>query len=453
MRAISLFSNCGAGDVGFSAAGFRFEVMAEIDPRRLAIAKENHKHASTISGDLRNTWPIVIDHFRSAGDDTAPDLLAACPPCQGMSTARGDRGREADPDAGIRDERNLLVIPIAKVARALRPRAIVVENVQAFFTRLVRDPVSGDPITAAKLLASRLTSEYEVFPVLCDLAHFGVPQTRKRAFLTFIRRDEPVVATLRRRGLVPYPRPTHLPSNPRRTPVSLAQALRRASLPSLDARYAHTARDPSLPLHAVPVWDDHRYPMVAAIPAGSGRSAWENDECDRCGLVTADRDATKCWKCGAQLLRPIFRDKSGSIRLVRGFRSSSYRRMRPDEPASTVTTASGHIGSDFTIHPSENRLLSVLECADLQTIPRNFKWGGALEVFGHTFLRDVIGEAVPPRFTEKHGRVLAALLDGKLSSSLMRADDERCLRATTNLNAGVEGPLPKTNRPKIRAGW
>lgn len=32
LRAVSLFSNCGAGDVGYRDAGFRFDVMAELDP-------------------------------------------------------------------------------------------------------------------------------------------------------------------------------------------------------------------------------------------------------------------------------------------------------------------------------------------------------------------------------------------------------------------------------------
>ena len=38
LDSISLFSNCGAGDVGFARAGFRFRVLAEIDERRLDVA-------------------------------------------------------------------------------------------------------------------------------------------------------------------------------------------------------------------------------------------------------------------------------------------------------------------------------------------------------------------------------------------------------------------------------
>ena len=85
--AVSLFSNCGAGDLGFAAAGFRFRVMAELEPSRLDVALRNHAGAVGVPGDLTKTWSEVVDRWREARPDTAPSLLAACPPCQGMSTA------------------------------------------------------------------------------------------------------------------------------------------------------------------------------------------------------------------------------------------------------------------------------------------------------------------------------------------------------------------------------
>ena len=100
--------------------------------------------------------------------------------------------------------------------------------------------------------------------------------------------------------------------------------------------------------------------------------------------------------------------KRGTYRLITGFRTSTYTRMKSDAPAATITTASGHLGSNNTIHPFENRLLSTLECALLQTLPKRFKWGTALERWGHTNIRDMIGEAVPPLFTRLHGKVLHA---------------------------------------------
>lgn len=122
--------------------------------------------------------------------------------------------------------------------------------------------------------------------------------------------------------------------------------------------------------------------------------------------------------------RPVTRGADGETRLVVGFRTS-YRRMEPDRPAATVTTASGHVGSDRTIHPWENRVLSPLECALLQTFPRSFRWGDSLQQWGHTNVRAMIGEAVPPMFTKKHGRVLAHLLRGVPPRAALPLDDSR----------------------------
>lgn len=73
--------------------------------------------------------------------------------------------------------------------------------------------------------------------------------------------------------------------------------------------------------------------------------------------------------------------------------------------------------------------LSVLECALLQTIPARFKWGEALMKYGHTFVRTMVGEAVPPRFTEVHGRVLARLVRTGRSGNALPARERRSVRA------------------------
>lgn len=420
LRAVSLFSNCGAGDVGFRLAGFEFEAMAELDPRRLAVALRNHPGAHGIPGDIRHTWPAVVNVYRSRANADRPALLAACPPCQGMSSARGK---------AVEDERNLLVVPIAAVALRLRPRLIVVENVVQFFTRHVLDPRTDEPISAARLLVEILSPEYHAFPIVAELEEWGVPQHRKRAFLTFVHREEEPLTALRREGLSPYPLPHRAPEYGGPGPIRLRDALRAMGLPRLDARTAQTACDPKRRLHAVPVWLDRRYPMVAAIPKHKGATAWENRRCERCkGDQDVGPEATVCPTCTGPLLRPLVFDDNG-WRFIKGFRSSSYRRMKSDEPAATITTATGHIGSSTTIHPSQNRLLSPLECSGLQTFPPSFDWGNALELWGPTNVREMIGEAVPPLFTFLHGVVLRGLLTGTRPMPMLPASDPRCRRA------------------------
>lgn len=432
LDAVSLFSNCGAGDVGFSAAGFRFRVMAELARSRLRVALRNHQEAEGVPGDLRRTWRDVVDRWRWLHGPARPALVAACPPCQGMSTARSDRGPQDDAEAGSRDGRNLLVLPIAHITKALRPTCVVVENVTGFLRRMVRDPETGEGISAARLLVRLLAKDYVVYPFLTDLADFGVPQRRKRAFLTFLRRSSPATGFLRRENRAPYPAPSHAPDHGGNH-VLLRAALGRFQLPALDAGDSALARDSRYPFHFVPVWPTRQHRMVAAIPAGSGASAWENDDCGGCGPVEADAETVECPVCGEPLLRPIVRRERRN-RLVRGFRRASYRRMEPDRPAATITTASGRIGGSRTIHPFENRVLSPLECALLQTIPLGFDWGDALERRGVSEVRAMIGEAVPPHFTEMHGLVLVSLLtQTDRGLSLIDQTDVRCKNARRGL--------------------
>ena len=434
MKAVSLFSNCGAGDAGYAAAGFEFKVISEIVQRRLTVASLNHPEATAVQGDMRSTWPAVVDAYREAHGSEPPALLSGCPPCQGMSTAQGGRGRESDPDAGSRDGRNLLVLPIARVAAELKPTFVVVENVPAFLRRKVRDPSGNEPISAAKLLCRRLEKDYRVYPLLANLCEFGVPQNRTRAFLTFVRKDTPALKSLERTGRSPFPAPTHGgPGLPEA--ITIDQAFEALDLPPLDARSAESAQTEDQPMHRVPVLDDRRYEMIAAIPPGSGASAWESVSCPECGAVDARKEAATCPRCkGPLLFRPVLREPDGSWRLIKGFRTSSYRRIAPDRPAATITTASGHVGSDRTLHPWENRVLSPAECACLQTFPPDFEWGGAINAWGHTPVRQMIGEAVPPLFTELHGKALAAIHQGRDLSLAINSDDPRCSRARLRLD-------------------
>jgi DNA (cytosine-5)-methyltransferase 1 len=429
--AVSMFSNCGAGDWGFMASGFEFAVLAELEAKRLAVAALNHPNAEAIPGDVRETWPRIVRAFEERYGNRRPDLLSACPPCQGMSSAQSQRGRGSDAAAGSRDHRNLLVSVVGKVARALSPRCIVVENVQAFLSRRVLHPATHEPLIAARLLIDELAAEYKVFPVAMDLCDYGVPQHRRRCFLTFLHRDEPALQWLESTGLAPYPTPWFSPDYGG-APMPLWDALQAAKLGPLDAQNGRSSSTTDS-LHFVPVWPPRQYQMVAAIPPMSGGSAWENSTCRKCGTTARSLERTRCSTCNYDLLRPMVTDASGVERLVSGFKNSSYRRMRGDAPAATVTTASGRVGSDNTIHPMENRVLSPRECCLLQTIPVGFDWGSSIETAGTTGVRAMIGEAVPPLFTFLHGGVLRALLRNEYQTDLLPTADRRSVVACEKL--------------------
>ena len=422
--------------------------MAELEEDRMEICEWNHKRLSNreelpsdnfVEGDLRSTWTEVRDRFRdTAGGGELPTLLSACPPCQGMSTARSGIGQGDDLESGKQDERNLLVKVIADISDTLRPKAIVVENVPTFLTRKVPHPKTGEGISAARLLCRDLKGEYHPFPFLADLADYGVPQHRQRTFLTFLRKDLPVLDVLVELGLYPYP-------SPREKQITLAEFLKenQKDLPELDAKHNPSGEDP---MDQVPSWSDHQYRMAKRIEE-PGESAWKNG-CDNpdCDVDLVDEDRATCPKCDELLPRPIVDEEGKEPRLVKGFRRSSYRRMPLDRPAPTVTTASNRMGSNYNIHPKENRLMTPRECARLQMFPTDFQWRDpetgehAIDRFGVNDVRAMIGEAVPPAFTEQHGEVLLSLLNGEVDErELIAASDERCTKAmdTLGLSAGL----------------
>ena len=151
--------------------------------------------------------------------------------------------------------------------------------------------------------------------------------------------------------------------------------------------------------------------QISQIPPNSGRSAYENDVCPSCKQQEVDISKILCPSCGGVMRNRPYVKREGGPSLIRGFKSS-YRRMSPGRPAYTITTNSSHIGSDFKIHPWENRVLSILECADLQTVPRFYNWTRAKDNRTLYLIRNLIGEAFPTYFTYLHGLVLAELLSG-----------------------------------------
>ena len=409
---MSLFSGGGLGDFGYRLSGFKFRVFADIDSRRLELCKKNHPDSEVIAGDLRVTWPDVIREYHRHAGRSRPALLTGMPPCEAMSWANSwvNPGRR---NGYSRDKRNTLALVITRTVASLKPRAVVMENVVGILSTRVRDPELGKTDTVAQLVVDRLP-DYECWPAVIQFADYGIPQRRLRTILTFIRRDDPAHRRLERDGTSPLPVATHgrLGEGGLSPWVTARQFLGPPWFRELDASSEERARDPDDPLHCVPVYGAERYELIRRIPRFSGLSAYDTDTCPSCGALHLPRTDAKCWRCGSSLwTRPIVIGPRGGARLIVGS-DTAYSRIPPDLPVATVTTASGHLGSDVKIHPWENRVLSVRECADAQTIPRTFQWPTPGRRGNTHWCRSAIGDAIPPWFTYLHGRVLRELLDG-----------------------------------------
>lgn len=404
---VSLFSGGGLSDAGYVAAGFRVAVQAELDARRAEIGSANFPGSVWVVGDVRKTAAEVISAYRRHNADRL-GVLVATPPCQGLSSSNPSRGKRATADARKNAKKNALLLRIIEVARALEPRAIVAENVRQILTHEVY--WNGSRRRVVEVLEREL-GEYSWWHTKIDVADYGVPQSRVRAAIVGIRSDEECVPELQRRDLAPIPAPTHADggADGYKPWVTIRQWCQARAYPRLDASSPSLAAGDD-PLHCVPWYEAERYRLIADIPKHSGRSAYQNDVCPNCERLVAPSDEAVCSHCqGVLWNRPIVRE-GRDARLIKGFQSS-YRRMRSDRPAATITTNSSHVGSDWKIHPYENRVLSARECADLQTVPRWYDWQKALDGKQRYLVRNLIGEALPPYFTYLHGKALLSLLN------------------------------------------
>ena len=405
--AVSLFSGAGLSDLGYELSGFRFVIQVEIDKRRAAIGSENFPTSQWLERDVRDSGSEIATAYRQATHRRL-DLLVATPPCQGMSSSNPSRGKRQTPKANALEAKNRLMLEVIPVAHMLHPRIIVIENVRQVLTLEVE--YDGERDTAVNHLRKHLPN-YEVFPNVVNVADYGVPQVRKRALVVAISRDEAFLEGMLSQGGLPIPPPTHSeqPINGIPPWISIREWLEGMEYEPLDAKFKNTAHGKD-PLHFVPTYGPDRYRQISEIPPYSGRSAYDNDICPVCGRHEVGAELIRCPDCDGVMCNRPYVERDGQPSLIRGFKSS-YRRMSPDRPAYTITTNSSHVGSDFKIHPWENRVLSIQECADLQTVPRFYDWKRAREEKTLYLVRNLIGEAFPTYFTYLHGQELTRFLE------------------------------------------
>ena len=404
---ISLFAGSGLSDLGYELSGFQFHVQVEVDQRRADIGSDNFPKSTWITEDVRTSHHSIARAYNESTSQRL-DLLVATPPCQGMSSSNPSRGKRQTTKSKALEEKNRLILEIIPLARLLKPRVIVAENVRQVLTLDVE--YDGDKGKIGDLLREGLREEYELFSGVVNVADYGIPQIRRRALVVAVHKDEPWVKRESPEECLPWPHPTHAeePINGTQPWVTMRKWFKEMDYEPLDAESKESAAGKHS-LHFVPTYTEDRYLQVSQIPQHTGRSAYENDTCPSCEYEPVELGQVVCPSCNGTMRNRPHVQRNGQPSLIKGF-YSSYRRMTSDRPAYTITTNSSHIGSDFKIHPWENRVLSILECADLQTVPRFYDWSRAKNNRTTYLIRNLVGEAFPPYFTYLHGRLLDELL-------------------------------------------
>ena len=328
-----LFAGAGGITEGFRRAGFTPVAAVEYDKwaARTYVANfGDHVLACPIEdveveriNDVL-TWSGRSGAGKSVRFETPEiDVLVGGPPCQGFSPL----GRMNDWD--FNDPRNALWKHYARILAVVQPKVFVLENVPELlktheFERLRR----------------HVSKNYDLDFNILNAAHYGVPQSRKRAIVIGSRVGKaslPAATTIR---------------------TTVRDAIGSLSLKP-DGKNWHVARNPT-PMSV------ERY---RAVPAGGNRFDLMRKRPD----LTPD-----CWK----------NKKTGS--------TDVFGRMVWDEPAPTIRTEFFKPEKGRYLHPKAHRPITIREAARLQTFPDSFIFVGS-----NVQVAKQIGNAVPVDLAER----------------------------------------------------
>ena len=331
-RVVSLFSGCGGMDLGFHQAGYEIVWANDVDPDACETYRRNI--GEIVEGDIAE---IGLPSLRDV------DVLTSGFPCQPFSNA-GSR-------KGVMDPRGRLYENTMEFISALRPKAVVLENVRGLLSTKVDDQ------RLIEVMQGRLQGMgYHVSYRLMNFSHFGVPQNRIRV----------VVIALLDGDLLPHAFPT----------ITVGKDLSlRATLDGLTPKTPNQLELMRLNPQAL-----HYGAMIP--PGGS----WKSLPYD----ILPER-----WK-------KIRND------MPRYHYPNFFRRYAEHEISGTITAAFKPENAGVW-HPIEPRIFSVREIARIQTFPDDFVFEGRTIRSKY----QQIGNAVPPLMAFQIARQLRKVLAGE----------------------------------------
>ncbi len=387
MEFIDLFAGAGGLSCGLEMAGFQPILANELVGQYAQTYQKNNPGVRVIVGDIRQVCEqeLQADLGLQVGE---LDLLAGGPPCQGFSVN--------SPIRSLEDERNHLFQDFLRIATALRPKAILMENVSGII-QLGRGTVVEQIYKVLESLG------YGVKHRILFAGHYGVPQMRFRTIFIGIRQGL---------GEIEFPEPTH---NARAIANFSGAKSLCFEIPPL---FASTLKQQTT------VWD--AISDLPPIASGSRNGSLTYGKPPQTEYQSALRQgADQVWNhsCAslgkANLERLKYIPQGGSWRdipyelLPKGMKKARrsdhtkrYGRLHPEGLCSTILTkCDPHWGSFF--HPEQDRVISVREAARIQSFPDHYQFTGSV-----TQQYEQVGNAVPPLMARAIGQAIRTAIGG-----------------------------------------
>lgn len=381
---VSLFTGAGGIDIGLENSGFQTAVCVEYDAdcRETlkfnrpdwkvfddAVKVEEGRIEARVPGDIRSISVDEILHCSGLKKNEA-SLVVGGAPCQPFSNIGKKLGKD--------DERNGdLFLEFVRVVKGVQPEAFIFENVVGITQNKHSDVIA--------YMVDKLSGlGYGISHTILNAANYGVPQRRERFFLIGIKGIETPA----------FPLPTHFKDE-----KHYQSFVKDLEIPPLFRPYkkwvsVNDAFD-NLP-DDVSVRKDYALMNISDFVVHRMTHIRQGENFK----VLPMELRPNCWKNG----------------LHQG--NDTFGRLIGHLPSVTIRTAAYNPAKGMYIHPDENRGLSTIEMAALQSFPYDWSFKvkgrekGTLVSIGKQ-----IGNAVPPLLAKALGSAIMKQILAKHSKS------------------------------------
>lgn len=400
-------------DLGFASAGFNIVWAADKD--RDSCATYHFNFGNTIHClDIKTIDPYSIPDA---------DVIICGPPCQGFSNV-GKRNPS--------DERNFLYLEILKIVRVKKASFVIIENVKG-----LKSFQNGTVLN--HFLEGLHDAGYKTEWTILNAKEFGVAQNRERLFI--------IANNINVGSIIP-----RIEKHKCDKFISLETMIGNIeevhSLPNHcfhgngNAKYSAILSkigqgqklcDTRLGMRSVHTWEvpevfgettNAEKKVLYAMAANRRKKCFKKEESwnDASPLSfkeiahILEQDFTE--KALRQLIKKgyIVEKKAGLYDLKHTF-NGKFRRLDYKKPSEAILTNFGSLRN--YVHPSQNRPLTVRECAKIQGFPDSFVFTGSLL----NQYRQV-GNAVPPQLANIIGKEVQNILLSQVKGSL--APGKKC---------------------------
>ncbi len=396
---IDLFAGCGGLSLGLYQAGWKGLFAIE----KNAFAFDTLKH-NLIDKKHHFDWPDwlpqtnhdineVLENFENQLKSLrgTVDLVAGGPPCQGFSMA-GQRIED--------DIRNQLVFSYIRFIDLVRPKMILFENVKGFTYAFDKKKNRDAEPYSQKVIRELQKLHYNVKDFVIDFSKYGVPQRRKRFILVGIQ--DTIGTPDNFEELLMKNRDTFLAKKGLTVSTTIQEAisdLLRANgeAPTPDRKGFQSGRYGNEDLTPYELYLREDYPTTHTIPDSHSFAKHTADK-----LACYQRLLAEYPERGKR----IDGDKRGAWGILQ-------RGITVLDPNAVSPTITGQ--PDDYLHYCEPRIMTVRECARIQSFPDWYEIRKKYTTGGQMRKKEVprysqIGNAIPPLWGAQAGTILKQMI-------------------------------------------